>query len=1189
MLYRNGKSHSIPTGDNSIHMSSETELRSFSDAFFFAELLSMFDAHNLALDRISGYCKIPEFADLACGLSRFYSWMYDRHHRRVEENILGAPSEAAHILGISDIDRFLQNLMEPNIGAPAAKSSPDEIENFYILSSWTAIKSALTIAKDNIGGSDWKSAAVHKCSLLPDAPRTRQGWTPLDYLNARLSRCVNHASRLPFWKSKPGTGQVILRHLLNSYTGLPVSLTEKSTYIKVLCGLVAKYHILQHYSRHTSESIGPDFHERIYAVFTFIKAFAAYFPHYVEAGDLHLSNLFRCHSHLRRGVTKFYQGADHFYQRQFPQAFSMAFNEYERATEFVKSGISSSSVDPSLSDAYTHLIPIICSFYKGELYRQDCSYSNAREHYYEGARACDQLLTINPTATIPPDVVKNSQNVLKTSYARTKALANLGKNYFELGEFRRALKWLFRSLASLPELSDSKHQATIRLVKVISDTLHDDKNEPLLSKNDPLVRKHLIDIPKAIHTALLQNSETFNIYPLCSKIVNTIAIILYQMRFVSEEDVEPAQSPRLKIPLAFDWLCLAIKLDSDNAQAFHNANLFQRNWHYHFNTEGSPDIPDILKECIKKRPASVVIQSFESDRDLSPMDRWNRQISAIVLGQTKPGEKADSDILDAFFAYTDNFSRKNFELLRYLCRNRTIDGLNTDDDAVYLKTLRRWSSFTPSLPRPASLSKRGGGYFLITKVPGIDGKCQRKGIVIDPGFDFVRNLYIEGHSLQDIDAIMVTHNHIDHTADIDPCLSLIWYLTNLIEKKPIDLFLSQGVAQRYSFYLRESGLKHEIVRKLRVLAPDSEQDFSKEYGFKLTTLKTKHKELGADDCGLGLVMDFCNCLQESQFSIGYTGDTDSSVLRNDHWIQALGRCQVVIANIGTVPFPELMSLSPSEDFGPEAIRLVWNLITKILNIHYTDANLSQAQLSQLKAILWSLWFNPEDEMLTEPTDIERIMGVRHWHKIFILTCLLFGKYGSRPGLFIDYLEQVEEVKGRGIRASEKSDGQKQEYLDYLSAIKQGLAPTGEHLFLGGIIFLLEKLLEKRNLQTLVVSEFREELGSFRRLIADYINKRFGSSRQMIAHTADTDFSMRLVLEGVYQTPSVNVRCSFCKLNNDCLPQDAYHNQREIREVCVKGEDDAMYYFCPRHTPGYANQYFMEKLACYKPFEREFRY
>src|ERR1017187_9467544 len=76
--------------------------------------------------------------------------------------------------------------------------------------------------------------------------------------------------------------------------------------------------------------------------------------------------------------------------------------------------------------------------------------------------------------------------------------------------------------------------------------------------------------------------------------------------------------------------------------------------------------------------------------------------------------------------------------------------------------LKHYSSYTPL----TELSDRslGGGYFLV--VGGF-------GCVIDPGYNIIGN-FSKRHSVADIDAIVVTHCHDDHNADLPGLLSLFY-------------------------------------------------------------------------------------------------------------------------------------------------------------------------------------------------------------------------------------------------------------------------------------------------------------------------------------------------------------------------------------------------------------------------------
>ena len=82
-----------------------------------------------------------------------------------------------------------------------------------------------------------------------------------------------------------------------------------------------------------------------------------------------------------------------------------------------------------------------------------------------------------------------------------------------------------------------------------------------------------------------------------------------------------------------------------------------------------------------------------------------------------------------------------------------------------LWVLRQWNSHTPLLASADGKDSRGGGYFL---------QWAGKGIVVDPGMDFLRNFRQAGLAFRDIDAVILTHNHWDHVADVIPLLTLLF-------------------------------------------------------------------------------------------------------------------------------------------------------------------------------------------------------------------------------------------------------------------------------------------------------------------------------------------------------------------------------------------------------------------------------
>lgn len=203
-----------------------------------------------------------------------------------------------------------------------------------------------------------------------------------------------------------------------------------------------------------------------------------------------------------------------------------------------------------------------------------------------------------------------------------------------------------------------------------------------------------------------------------------------------------------------------------------------------------------------------------------------------------------------------------------------------------LIVLRRWNSFTPGLSSPASPSK-GGGYFLYFK-----DENKSTGIVIDPGFDFVDNLFFEGFSIRDIDIVLITHAHPDHTDNFPKMLTLIHEMndrirerkekkdkTGKIDKKHIKVILSQGVFDLFNkqMDLSKESLKDIYVVDTRPIREEEEEILIDCYNdkigndeeLKIEAFRTSHGDLTKWE-SIGFLFSIGK--SEHKTKIGFTSD-----------------------------------------------------------------------------------------------------------------------------------------------------------------------------------------------------------------------------------------------------------------------------------------------------------------------------
>lgn len=197
----------------------------------------------------------------------------------------------------------------------------------------------------------------------------------------------------------------------------------------------------------------------------------------------------------------------------------------------------------------------------------------------------------------------------------------------------------------------------------------------------------------------------------------------------------------------------------------------------------------------------------------------------------------------------------------------------------FFVVLRKWNSYTPSLP--ALYSKKetltqhsiGGGYFLFVQGPE-NALDSGYGLVIDPGYNFIHNFGLAGFCLDDIDGILITHAHNDHTNDFESLLSLLYqrntkYIGRRKPKK-VDLFLNVGSFKKFSNYL---DLAHKdsknYIGKVTVMSPGQVVNLPNRDNLEceIITLHTNHHEIITADYSLGI------CFKIAGRNLLLTGDT----------------------------------------------------------------------------------------------------------------------------------------------------------------------------------------------------------------------------------------------------------------------------------------------------------------------------
>jgi ribonuclease BN (tRNA processing enzyme) len=203
-----------------------------------------------------------------------------------------------------------------------------------------------------------------------------------------------------------------------------------------------------------------------------------------------------------------------------------------------------------------------------------------------------------------------------------------------------------------------------------------------------------------------------------------------------------------------------------------------------------------------------------------------------------------------------------------------------------LSILRGWSSAVTLLEGSEQLY-RGGGYML---------KWRGRGIVIDPGLDFLRNLHDSGYHGREIDAVLVSHNHPDHNSDLPKIDDLRYELYKRRGKDPksdvapYTLVWDQNSKEAMSFASQPAEHRHRsMVFDTGRCRPTDTIAASGDLQFSVTYFPVKHGSL-LDAVGFVLTLRDAGT---KVLRVGYTGDTEFFPELAEH----LAECNVLIAHI----------------------------------------------------------------------------------------------------------------------------------------------------------------------------------------------------------------------------------------------------------------------------------------------------
>jgi hypothetical protein len=562
-----------------------------------------------------------------------------------------------------------------------------------------------------------------------------------------------------------------------------------------------------------------------------------------------------------------------------------------------------------------------------------------------------------------------------------------GKASYEMGKHKESLRWhLLAWQAFLKLLAGETHtEASTEKIDEALEWLEGIRFEQEVRKGEVL--EHLAPVVEQLKRVRV--SERLG--TLAAEILLRLGHVLFVLNLQPEPalDGNPQKLPagmRIVENLSFD--CLKTAAECDPYSPLAGADLLKSSFRAlsRLRLEKDSVSPEVLagfKDSLELPEMERVEEQWprggEDYENITRVAEYLMLLALEVDDAPRPEDDLTPQQIDQglaqrllldFFMHTDSINVRKEQTHHYLMRERQGSGLPTDSGqpAIELICMRRYSSATPLLPRPSAFRAHGGGYFVRLhskrdepdpREPDAAGEEQAAtppspppfGVVVDPGPDFIENLYRTGFSLSDIDMIVVTHDHVDHLNSLEPLLSLMHYRSDLLrhqssgktaeqaggnetsdrEDEPIGaeqppiVYGNASVCQRYG-KVKVLNPEQKRFRDLGDLHDGATQPEDFPPGFQIVSMSSAAMdELGHLDLSGEPSYGICfrhlgdsteRADQPDKISLAITSDTPAPPSTQDPehegwqrtWLPAL-RADALVAHMSTVPLSELRQLA----------------------------------------------------------------------------------------------------------------------------------------------------------------------------------------------------------------------------------------------------------------------------------------
>ena len=853
----------------------------------------------------------------------------------------------------------------------------------------------------------------------------------------------------------------------------------------------------------------------------------------------------------------------------------------------------------------------------------------------------------------------NACRAHQNSRWRVQLQISRGKACYEMGRQKEALYWHLHAWRMFLELLAADTQTetnTVAIERAIA-WLERIKFEPELRKSE--VSERL----RPVVDQLDRITVVGYLGALAAEILLRLGHLLFVLNVgydrgdITPETDEPTDAvarERIRRTLAFP--CLAKAAECDPHSTLIGADLLKAR--FRFNEWRRGGLPQAYARQLQPPQLRPIDEHWpRGGNDYEQLARVAEYLmlkARIDRFEQSAPEQDDETATDAFlardlllslFMSTDSINVRKSQIHRFLMKPTAAGPVPGEPGApaIELICMRRYSSPFPLLPRPSAFRALGGGYFLRLHHVAAEGETPEQldehgdpapfGVVIDPGVDFVENLYRTGYSLSDIRMIVITHDHVDHLGALEPLLSLIHVRAELLSKQAllqeqpeaplrVKVLVSRSVRRRYEkvdVLINPKSPEVEFACLEDLMLSDGVLDHSNPFfegfppDFEILAMSSEAAN-GRGHLDLSNRPSHGVCIRTREpggAAVAITSDTPQPPERKTDpegftrwhtaWKPAL-EADLLVVHLGSVPLTELRRIdsldAPVIAAPTDARDLAGRSDEQALT--WIREQLQRADGNLQGHIEYAQWLRSHVTPGDPPVTAELVGPVQpEW--------LPPNDHNYLAGLLI----WSREYLARHPSSAPEAQPPEAARPDALAppAAEPDLADGDQPDPNAGVAAVADQRRGRPGL--FVIGELSEELGTMRGKVATRLNERVfwarvhrqrieaGSDRDVRDPAETNGFSYALTADiGLHVCVTSNasaenrtsscakVLCTTCDLDSDRAPAERYHLAHDIYEVCVKGENEGIFYNCLEHDPArQSDPTFLEQLERFDIFGR----